>query len=215
MAKSRAPRNTLSLERVITEGAALADEKGIESLTIRALAERLGVQPMALYHHVANKDALLDALVDVVNAEVYSPVVGRPWRDELAERSRSMRSALRSHPWALSLMETRAHPGPRTVAGHEAVLAVLAAAGFAPRQIGDAYAVLDAFVYGFALQESMLANVGLGTATEELAAGMDLTAAPHLADFASRASADDYAFGDSFEVGLDIVLEGIQRLTKC
>lgn len=214
MTSDRAPRNTLSRDRVVAGAIALADAEGLDALTIRTLAERLGVRPMALYHHIANKDELLDAIVDVVHGEVHLPT-GDNWRDELAERSRSMRAVLGRHRWALGLMETRASPGPATIASHEAVLGVLFAAGFSTPATAHAYAVLDAFVYGFALQESMLDAVGLGTATDELLEQMDFSASPHMAAFAAdHAAAPDYDFGDSFEVGLTIVLDGIAGLRR-
>ncbi|WOQ16587.1 TetR/AcrR family transcriptional regulator C-terminal domain-containing protein [Raineyella sp. W15-4] len=213
MSTSRAPRNTLTRDRVVAGAVDLADQEGLDALTIRALAARLGVRPMALYHHVAHKEAILDAIVDAVFAEVHVPTATGRWRDELAHRSRSMRAALGRHPWAVALMETRAHPGRASLANHEAVLAVLSAAGFALPAAGHAYAVLDAYVYGFALQEAMLASVDLEGSAEDLVSGMDLADFPRLAEFAAgHATVPGYAFGDSFEVGLRIVLDGLEEL---
>ena len=210
---TRAPRNTLSRDRLVSVAVELADEEGLAALTIRALAGRLGVQPMALYHHLPNKDAILDAIVDAVYAEVYLPSTMAPWRDELTERSRSMRAALRRHPWGLALMETRANPGHANLANHEAVLDVLRTAGFSLPATAHAYAVLDAFVYGFSLQEAMLASSDFEDSAEEFLAGMDLAGRPRMAEFATEhVLADDYAFSDSFEVGLTLVLDGIAGL---
>lgn len=210
---TRAPRNSLSRDLVVARAVALADREGLGDLTIRALAVECGVKPMAIYHHIANKEAILDAIVDVVFAEVYSPQPGRPWRDELTERSRAMRAALRRHPWALALMETRRSPGPATLRGHEACLEVLRSAGFSLQATAHAYAVLDAFVYGFSLQEAMLDEVDLEGSAEEFVAALDLTGFPRMAEFAARhVLADGYAFGNSFEVGLELTLDGLERL---
>jgi hypothetical protein len=124
-----------------------------------------------------------------------------------------MREALGRHPWALGLMETRRHPGPANLASHEACLEVLRVAGFPLQATAHAYAILDAFVYGFALQEAMLDSVDLEEAPAELIAGLDLAGLPRMAEFAhEHVLAEGYAFADSFEVGLDLVLDGLARL---
>lgn len=212
-APARAPRNTLSRDRVVARAVALADRDGLGVLTIRNIAAECGVKPMAIYHHVANKEAILDAIVDAVFAEVSVPRADRPWREELAERSRSMRAALRRHPWALSLMEARRNPGPATLVGHEACLEVLRSAGFSLQATAHAYAVLDAFVYGFALQEAMLDQVGLADSAGELLEGMDLRGFPRMAEFATQhVLAEGYSFASSFEVGLELTLDALERL---
>lgn len=210
---ARAPRHTITRERVITGALELADAEGLAALTIRALAGRLGVKPMAIYHHVAGKEEILDAIVDAVYAEIYLPASGPPWREELAHRSRSMREALGRHPWALGLMETRRHPGPANLASHESVLEVLRSAGFTLVATAHAYAILDAFVYGFALQESMLSSIDLEGSTADLLAGIDFTGLPRMVEFATdHVLVEGYAFADSFEVGLALVLDGIAAL---
>lgn len=211
--RSRAPRNSLNRDLVVARALDLADRRGLADLTIRALATECGVKPMAIYHHVANKEAILDAIVDVVFAEVYAPRPGRPWRDELAERSWSMRAALRRHPWALAVMESRRNPGPATLLGHEACLEVLRSAGFSLPATAHAYAVLDAFVYGFSLQEAMLDDVDLANSADQLVAAMDLSRFPRMAEFATQhVLTEGYAFADSFRVGLDLTLDGLERL---
>lgn len=195
------------------EAVGLADESGIASVTMRALADRLAVKPMALYHHTQSKDELLDAMVDVVFAEMAIPAPALDWRTQLADRSRSMRAALARHPWALALMETRVTPGPATLAHHEAVLEVLRSSGFSVPATAHAYAVLDAFVYGFALQEAMLSSIDMEGSAEQIAAGMDLRDSPRMAEMAvEHVMRDGYAFGDSFDVGLQMVLTGIATL---
>jgi AcrR family transcriptional regulator len=214
MSSPRAARNTLTRDRVMDRALALAEREGLDALTIRALAADLGVKPMAIYHYVASKDVLLDALVDRVFAEVPLPRAdegdGDGWREPLADRSRAMRDLLARHRWALSVLETRAHPGPATLAAHEAVLDVLRRSGFSIEASAHAFALLDAFVFGYALQESMLEAAGLPDSPADLRAGMDLAAFPRIAETAELYTASpDYVFASSFEIGLGAVLDAI------
>lgn len=209
----RAPRNTLTRERVLTAALELADRDGLPALTIRALAAHLAVRPMSIYHYVATKDELLDALVDLIFAELHVPTAGGDWRRELTRRSRSVRRSLARHPWALTVMESRTQPGPAVLADHEAVLDVLHAAGFSVAAAGHAYAVLDAFVYGFALQDLMLRSAGLDTSAAELAAAMNLDRYPRLTEMAAYyAQSETYPLDASFDLGLELALDGIAQL---
>lgn len=213
-ATARAPRGSLTRDRVVSEAVRLADESGVSSLTMRSLADRLAVKPMAIYHYTAGKEELLDAMIDGVFAEMVLPAPGGDWQERLADRSRSMRAALSRHPWALALMETRVTPGPATLAHHEAVLEVLRSAGFDVAATAHAYAILDAFVYGFALQEAMLGSIDLEGSAPEITAGLDMRDAPRMAELAAEhVMRPGYAFGESFEVGLRMVLAGIATLT--
>jgi len=210
---ARNPRNSLSAERIVSAAQQLADRAGLDAVTMRNLARELGTRPMSLYHHIATKDALLSAVVDSVFAEIFLPRADLPWRDELAERARSMRTALQRHPWALRVMETQRQPGRASLANHEAVLEVLRRQGFDVRAAAHGYAVLDAFVYGFALQESVLTDAGFMDAPDDLAQGMDLAASPHIGELAALYVASPASpFEDSFDVGLTIVLDGVARL---
>lgn len=215
MATPRAPRNTLTHEKVVAAALELADEEGIGAFTIRELAGRLQVRPMAIYHYTSSKDDLLDSLVDAVFAEVHLPEVHGQWREELVRRSHSMRETLARHRWALAVMETRPHPGPATLMNHEAVLEVLRASGFSLGAAAHAYAILDAFVYGFALQEAMLETVGLQADSARVMKGMDLLRYPRVAEMAAAyATAEVYPLSDTFDIGLEIVMDGIQRLAS-
>ncbi|MGA4670390.1 TetR/AcrR family transcriptional regulator C-terminal domain-containing protein [Propionibacteriaceae bacterium Y1923] len=213
MSTARAPRNTLTRQKVLDEALELADREGLAAFTIRELATRLGVRPMSIYHYTPSKEELLDALVDVVFSEVHLPCPTGEWRTELRQRSVSMRDALARHRWALPVMETRAHPGPATLANHEAVLAVLRASGFSLQAAAHAYAILDAFVYGFSLQEAMLDTVGMTDTPDEVAAAMDLGQFPRVAELAvAHSTAALEPFSASFDVGLEATLDGIARL---
>ena len=153
----RERRPALTHERVVAAAVELADDQGIEALSMRKLAQALGVEAMSLYHHVANKDALLDGLVDLVFGEVQLPApAGAAWRAPMRARMVSLHDALRRHPWATAVLESRTSPGAPSLHQHEACLAVLRAGGFSVRHALLAFAVLDAYVLGFAVQEQAL-----------------------------------------------------------
>ena len=151
-AKSR--RRPLSRERVLSAAVAFADENGIASLSMRKLGETLGVEAMSLYNHVANKDQLLDGMVDLVFGEIALPAGGADWKTQMWERAESARQALRRHPWAITLMSTRTSPGPATLRHHNAVIGSLREGGFSIQMAAHAFSALDSYIYGFALQEA-------------------------------------------------------------
>src|SRR5256885_2830657 len=126
-AERRAP---LSKHRVLEAAIGLADDGGIATLSMRNLAQALGVEAMSLYNHVASKDDLLDAVVDSVFGEIGVPVAGGDWRVSMRKRAMAVREVLTRHPWAIELMEARSRPGPATLAHHDAVLGWLRGAGF-------------------------------------------------------------------------------------
>lgn len=207
------PRPALTRDGVLAKAVELADHVGADALTMRKLADALDVKPMSLYHHVANKEAILDGMVDVVFSEIDPPPPDLPWREAMAHRCRSARQVLRRHPWATPLMESRTSPGEATLSHHDAVLACLIDAGLPMPLVAHAYATLDAFVYGFAIQEASLPAGGgqaLADFADELIAPM-AEHFPNLAAFAAKhVMQPGYEFGDSFEFGLDIVLDGLE-----
>jgi len=206
------PRAPLTRERVLARAVAIADEQGLAALTMRSLAQALDVKPMSLYHHVAGKDAILDGIVDVVFGEMELPEPGGDWRAELARRARSARSVLRRHPWAVPLLESRAVPGPANLRHHEAVLATLRDAGFSVPMTAHAYALLDAFVYGFAVQEAAL-PFDAGSApqvAEAIAAQFSSGDFPRMTELAvEHVMQPGYDFGDEFEYGLGVILDAL------
>ncbi|MFF0573840.1 TetR/AcrR family transcriptional regulator [Streptosporangium saharense] len=211
----------LSRERVLHGALAVADAGGIGSLTIRSLAQALGVKPMSVYHHVANKDEILDGIVDLVFQEIELPSADGDWRSELRRRAESARRVLRRHPWALGLLESRTTPGPATLRHHNAVLGILRGAGFSVRMAAHAYALLDSYVYGFALQETTLPFDGPQSVTDvvEPMTQQDFADAyPHLVEMATEhVLKPGYDFGDEFDFGLDVILDALaqkQALTQ-
>lgn len=203
-------RGRLSAERVVVAAAAVADRAGLDGVSMRSVGKELGVEAMSLYHHVAGKEALLDGLAGWLMAQIEAPSADGDWRAELAARSHSARAVLGAHPWGLSLLESRRSPGPELLQGHEAVLACLRAGGFSVRLAAHAFAVLDAYVYGFVLAEQQLpfAPGEADGMLEEMAIPVDRF--PALGEFASELIVGkDYAFGDEFAWGLELVLDGL------
>jgi hypothetical protein len=164
---------------------------------------------MAVYHYLDGKEQILDGIVDAVFTEIPLPRPGRSWRDELSVRAHALRLALRRHPWAIGLLESRARPGTATLAQHDAVLGVLFDAGFSVPLAAHAYALVDSYVYGFALQEATL-PIGPDPqeSAAEVVAGVEATY-PHLTRFAIELVTPDYRFADEFDFGLSVVLDGI------
>jgi AcrR family transcriptional regulator len=212
---SRAP---LSRDRVLQAALAVADEGGLDGLTIRSLAQRLEAKPMSLYHYVANKDEILDGLVDLVFAEIEVPQPTGDWREQMTRRARSAIEVLGRHPWSIGLLESRKTPGPATLRHHDATIGSLRAGGFSIVQTGHAYAVLDAYVYGFAVQLASLPFEGPDGAAEVAEPIMALMGAgeyPHLVEFAEQhALRPGYDFADEFEFGLELVLDGLARMLR-
>ncbi|HJR37634.1 MAG TPA: TetR/AcrR family transcriptional regulator, partial [Nocardioidaceae bacterium] len=188
---------------------------GIGALTIRSLADELGVKPMSVYHHVANKDEILDGIVDIVFDEIDLPEVDGDWHAEMRRRASSARTVLSRHRWAIGLLESRTTPGPATLRHHDAVIGTLRGAGFSPEMTAHAYALIDSYVYGFALQEASLPFEGPESVGQVAGPIMELMAAgdyPHLVEMAtSYYIRPGYDFGDEFEFGLGVILDALAR----
>jgi AcrR family transcriptional regulator len=205
----------LSRQRVLDAAVALADRDGVGALSMRKLAQELGVEAMSLYHHVAGKDAILDGIVDVVFAEIELPSGEGGWKAAMRRRAVSAREALRRHPWATALMESRSTPGPANLRHHDAVLGVLRNAGFSVELAAHAYSLLDAYIYGFALQESSLPF----DTPEETAAvaasmmdGFPADAFPYLTEIAvEHVMRPGYDYGNEYQFGLELILDGLER----
>ena len=207
-------RPPLTRERVLEGALALADRIGIEAFTIRRLADELDVKPMTLYHHVENKDAILDGMVDAVFAEIDLPPVDLDWRAAIRRRTVSAREVLARHRWAPPLMESRTSPGPATLAHHDAVLGCLRRGGLSLELTAHAYATIDSFLYGFALQEANLPFGGdeeIGELAEQIVDPLPHDEFPYLVEFTTEhVLSPGYSFGASFEFGLDLLLDGIE-----
>lgn len=213
---SRQDHPRLDRERVLRGAVAVADAGGIASLTIRSLAQRLGVKPMSVYYYVANKEEILDGLVDIVFSEIELPATDGDWQREMRRRASSARQVLRRHPWAIGLLESRTSPGPATLRHHDAVIGTLRGAGFSAEMTAHAYALIDSYVYGFALQEAALpfeGPEGVGDVAEPIMELMSAGEYPHLVDMAtSYYLQPGYDFGDEFEFGLGVILDALATL---
>jgi AcrR family transcriptional regulator len=209
----REKRVPLSRERVLRAAVAIADATGIGSLTMRSLAHELGVKPMALYYHVANKEEILDGIVDLVFSEIERPSADGDWRSEIIRRAESARQVLRRHPWAIGLMESRKSPGPETLRHHDATIGTLRAAGFSVEMTAHAYALLDSYIYGFALQEASLPFEGPDTVVdvaESMLQQFPADAYPHFVEMATEyILKPGYDFGNEFKFGLDVILDAL------
>jgi len=209
------PRVRLNRDRVMRAAVALADAGGIEYLTMRRLGEELGVEAMSLYNHVANKDDLLDGMVDAVFSEIHLPSGTTDWKTAMRERAVSAREAMSRHPWATGLMESRTTPGPATLRHHDTVIGRLRHAGFSIELAAHAFSALDSYTYGFALQEAALPfDTAEETAevVETILAQLPADEYPHLTEIAvEHVLKPGYDYGDEFEFGLDLILDGLER----
>jgi AcrR family transcriptional regulator len=209
-ARHRAP---LSRDRVLRAAVTRADQDGISSLSMRKLGEALGVEAMSLYNHVASKSDLLDGMIDIVFSEIDLPSGDGDWKAAMRRRAVSARQVLRRHPWAIGLMESRTSPGPATLRHHDAVLGCLRRAGFSIELTAHAYALLDSYIYGFALQE---ASLPFGTGEEAAQVAHEISAEfasgqyPYLTELATEhVLRPGYDYGDEFVIGLDLILDGL------
>jgi AcrR family transcriptional regulator len=210
-----ATRKPLSSGRVLRAAVAVADEAGLDAFSMRGLAQELGVVPMALYKHVANKDELLDGMVDIVFSEIELPSGDLDWRSAMRRRAISTREALKRHSWAIGMMESR-HPGAANLRNHNAVMGCLRKAGFPFEMAVHAYSVQDAYIYGFALQEKDLALEtpdSAGEAAQRRAETIGaLDAYPYLVEIATKLPESGYDSAVEFAWGLDLILDGLEQL---
>lgn len=208
-------RRNLSREKVLRAAVAMADEAGGGVPSTRRLAERLGVRAMALYHHFRNKDELLDGMVDLVYAEVEFPAEGLDWPTAMRRRGVSLREALLRHRWALGLMDSRSTPAPFTMRHHDAVIGCLRAGGFSIAGAAHAFSAIDSYIYGFVLQELALpfeSAAELEDVAESIMESMSGDEFPHLTEMiVEHALKPGYAYADEFDIGLDLVIDGLQR----
>lgn len=218
--KPAKPRTPLSRERVLRAAVALADERGTEELTMRKLAKELGVEAMSLYNHVANKGDLLDGMIDLVFSEIEPPAVGGDWKAELRKRAVSTRAALLRHRWAVGEMEGRTSHGPSNLRVHDSILGCLRAAGFSIEMTVHAMSMQDAYIYGFALQQTDMSSQTpedfAAEAQRQMVAYADaLSDYPHLVEVVGgHVAKAGYDYDSEFLFGLDVILDALERLPR-
>jgi AcrR family transcriptional regulator len=200
---------------VLQAAVAHADAGGLDVLSMRKLAEILQVAPMALYRHIANKDDLIDAMVDVVFTEIGVPSGAGDWKSAMRRRAIAVRDALVRHRWAIGLMESRRTPGPANLRHHDAVIGRLRAAGFGVEMAAHIYSLLDSYIYGFALTKLNLpfqAEEEVADVAREMLEPFPVGEYPNLVEFIiEHAMRPGYDHGAEFEYGLDLILEGLER----
>lgn len=206
----------LSKQRVVVEAVRLADREGVDGLSMRRLAAELGAGAMSLYRYVASKDELLDAMIDVVFAEIELPPENVDWQSAMRRRALSARQVLARHPWAIGLIDSRTAPGPTSLRHREAVTACLRKAGFTALMATHANWLLDSYIYGFALQE---ANLPFDTANELADMVEDVYLPqlppeefPYLSESAAALVAAGFDPAEEFTFGLDILLAALEPL---
>ncbi len=208
-------RAPLTRERVLETAIELADQGGLEALSMRKLGQALGVEAMALYYHFASKDGVLDGIVDLVYREIFLPGTSSDWRSAMRERALSLRDVVARHRWAIGMMESRVNPGPATLRHHDAVIGSLLAGGFDMAMAAHAYSLLDSYIYGFALTKMNLPfddTSDIAEMAQTMLEPFPVDEYPNLVAFITdHAMKPGYDFADEFEYGLDLVLDGLER----
>jgi AcrR family transcriptional regulator len=209
--RRRAP---LTRERVLRAALRLADREGIDSVSMRKLGQALGVEAMSLYKHVADKEDVLDGLADLVIGEVELPPGDLEWKPALRQIAISVHEGLLRHPWAAAVLDSRLHPGPARLRYLDTVIGILRRAGFPLPDVARAFMALDSHIYGFTLQET-----NISFAIEDAPQAAAQVAAhygneyPELQAIAMLAATEPDTFPVDFEFGLDILLDGLDRLS--
>ncbi|MEU4132549.1 TetR/AcrR family transcriptional regulator [Streptomyces wuyuanensis] len=207
-------RPALSRERIIDAAVQVADRGGLARVSMRNVGKELGVEAMSLYHHLAGKDALLDALANWTFTQIELPRPRQPWRQAMADRAASARATLSQHPWALGLIESRRSPGPALLRHHDTVLGCLRHNGFPMALASHAFSAIDAYVYGFVLTELNLpfdTDAGVEEFVGEIQDRLSPDAYPHLAELITEHVLHrDYSYADEFGYGLDLILDSLE-----
>lgn len=214
--KTREPvtRGHISRQLALSTAVGLADKDGLASVSMRKVAQELGVEAMSLYHHVANKGDILDGMVDQVFAEIELPADGLEWKTAMRQRAESARAALTRHPWAISIMESRSAPGPAALRHHNAVLGSCRAAGFSVQMAAHAFSLIDSYIYGFVLQEVNLPFDDTSDLDEVVGSMMLPYSAdeyPYLVEIATEyVLKPGYSYGNEFAYGLARILDSLE-----
>ena len=207
-------RTPLSRERVLRAAIDLADSSGVESLTMRRLAQELGVEAMTLYYYVANKEEMLEGIVAIVMGEIELPSGEQEWKADLRRTAISAHDVLVRHPWASARMMTSGLT-PERLAYMEGILGCLRSGGFTPWQTHLAYHALESHIVGFTL---WLAGMALPDNLADLASSVlgmiDADAHPFFVEHINEHLRAEHGEGDvsSFEFGLDLILDGLERM---
>ena len=204
-------RVPLSRERVLRAAVGLADQSGIESLTMRRLGQELGVEAMSLYNHVANKDDILDGIADLIVSDIDVPAAGTDWRTAMRQRAISAHEVLLAHPWAAQLIMSRFNIGPGMTRYLDATLGRLREGGFSVTGALDAWHALDSHLYGFTLQQLNLPFEAeeAQQVSASVLAQLPADQFPHVVEVITEIMRSGRT--EDFEFGLDLILDGLQQ----
>jgi AcrR family transcriptional regulator len=215
---SAQPRVPLSRERVLRAAVALADAGGADALSMRKIAQELGVVPMALYKHVSNKDELLDGMVDVVVGEIDPPPRGTDWKTAIRQRVLSARSALLRHPWASRVIESRTNPTPAVLEYMDAMIGIFRAGGFSIDLTHHAMHAMGSRLWGFT-QELFDDTADVDPEMEAAMLREMAETYPHITEMIMAITHDEESVVGQgcddqfeFEFALDLMLDGLARL---
>jgi len=219
------PREALTKERILQAAVALADEGGVESLSMRRIAQELDVVPMALYKHVANKDEMLDAMVDVVVGEIDPPLEDTDWKTAIRERVLSARRALLRHPWASQVIESRPEPTPTVIAYMDSMMGILRSGGFSIDLMHHTMHVMGSRILGFS--QELFDDTSSMPEEEAIAMWAQLAERyPNIAALVGEISGGEISHDEGsvvgggcddqfeFEFALDLLLDGLERLRQ-
>ncbi|MCW7940692.1 TetR family transcriptional regulator [Streptomyces hygroscopicus] len=213
-------RARLNRDRVLHAAVALADRVGIEALSMRSLAQELGVVPMALYKHVANKEQLLDGMVDVIVGEIDSPAHGADWKSAVRERILSARRALLRHPWASRVIESRSAPTPGALDYLDSVIGMFRAGGLSADLTHHVMHALGSRVWGFT-QELFPASPNVDPDAQAVMFREMAARYPYIVEIAAARTHDGESVVNQgcddqfeFEFAIDLLLDGFERLHR-
>jgi AcrR family transcriptional regulator len=212
------PRAPLSRERILHAAVALADESGVESLSMRRIAQELGVVPMALYKHLANKEEMLDGMVDVVVGEIDPPLAGADWKTAIRERVLSARRVLLRHPWASRVIESRGDPTPTVIEYMDSMIGMFRAGGFSIDLTHHAMHAMGSRLLGFS-QELFDDRTDDPPEVQAIMLQQMADRYPNISEMVAGITHDDATVVGlgcddqfEFEFALDLMLDGLERL---
>lgn len=208
--------STLNKELVILAAIKLADESGIDGLSMRKLGRELGVEAMALYYHLKNKSQLIEEMIDHIHGEIETPFNTPNWRAFMQQRAKSALDVVARHPWAAGLMESGIHPGPATLKDSDTMIKCFREAGFSIEMTVHAVTVLNIYIYGAAQQYAKLPFTTTKQATEVSEAiqrQFPVGEYPYLGEIITQHMIKSgYSAVDEFDFGLKLILDGIAQL---
>jgi AcrR family transcriptional regulator len=207
-------RTPLSRERVVRAAIAMADEGGIEALSMRKLADELGVKAMSLYNHVENKDDLVNSIVDAAWAEIAPPDEEADWKTQIRELAVSAHETMLRHPWASS-SRMRGMPGSARLRYGDSLLGAFRNAGFSKELTYHVYHIVESYIIGFTMQVENYRNVDEGDFADVIARfrrGEFQAEFPHFSEHALQHIDEEHSDVNAFVLGLDLMLDGVERL---